>query len=61
MELDKYIKEVLNKAKSNGAKIVEFDIGLEPLYSEGKVKCIWVNKDSANRVKFSVLLKKTKS
>ena len=59
MELSKYLKEVLNKTKKAGAKIVEFDIGLAPIKSEGNTK-ILIMDDSTNRIRFSVLFEEKK-
>lgn len=53
MELGNYIKQVLKDAKENGAKIVEFDIGLYTRPSGNKIA---VDPDSLNRIRFSVLL-----
>jgi len=50
MELSEFIKNITKTTK----RTIEFDIGVEPLYLEGKVSCIWVNKDSKNRIKFTI-------
>ena len=54
MELSKYIKEVLKKAKDANAREIEFDIGVDLSYIDAKNTMLWVNPESKNRVKFVV-------